>query len=167
MMQHRFLKKKPMKDQMDLQITSMADIFTILLVFLLKSFSTGMVTITPSAGVHLPQAKAGDPPVESIKLEVSENAVQLEGKAITKLNQFQFERRDIQSNGTSRTIEDALSRERKRQLIIAKSNTDVKLDPKIMILADQRAPYSAIKTVLASAAVQGYTDFKLVIVRED
>ena len=54
----------------------------------------------------------------------------------------------------------ALERERQRELLIAKTNSDVKIDPKIMIVADQRAPYITIKSVLASAALNGYTDFK-------
>jgi biopolymer transport protein ExbD len=41
----------------------------------------------------------------------------------------------------------------------------VKVDPKILVIADQRAPYQTIKSVLASAAVHGYTDFKLAVVK--
>ena len=35
----------------------------------------------------------------------------------------------------------------------------------IIVIADQRAPYSTVKSVLASAALNGYTDFKLAVVR--
>jgi hypothetical protein len=52
-------------------------------------------------------------------------------------------------------------------LLIAKANTDVKVDSKVVVIADQRVPYITIKSVLASAAVQGYTDFKLAVVRGD
>ena len=41
-----FTIKRPGSGDMALQITSMADIFTIILVFLLKSFATGSLNTT-------------------------------------------------------------------------------------------------------------------------
>jgi biopolymer transport protein ExbD len=160
-------KKRVQSEDMALQITSMADIFTIILVFLLKSYATSAVNVTPSSGMKLPEAAGSEAQIEALKVEVSENAVQVEGQAVAKLNQFKFESKDLAQNGASKTLEDALEKERQRQLLIAKANSDVKVDPKILIIADQRAPYSTIKSVLASAALHGYTDFKLAVVKGD
>lgn len=160
-------KRRHQSEDMTLQITSMADIFTIILVFLLKSFATGAVNLSPSAGTLLPEAHAGEATVEALKVEVSPTAIQVEGQPVTQLTQFQFAKGDMQANGTSFALSKALDRERQRQLLIAKSNSDVKVDAKIMIVADQRAPYSVIKSVLASAAQNGYTDFKLAVVKGD
>lgn len=163
-----FLKKRPaLNEEMSLQITSMADIFIIVLVFLLKGYSTGAISVAPSAGLSLPKAVTQDASVEALKVEITETGVQVEGQHVAKLEQFRFEKADLQSSGTSTTLGQAISRQREKQLLIAKSNTDVKVDSKILILADQRAPYSTIKTVLASAAVNGYTDFKLAVVKGD
>jgi hypothetical protein len=49
-----FLKRRAPHEEMSLQITSMADIFMILLVFLLKSLSSGTIQIAPSKGLQLP-----------------------------------------------------------------------------------------------------------------
>ena len=164
----RFLKKRArMSDEMSLQITSMADIFTILLVFLLKSYTTGAVNLTPTKGMVLPEAQAGAPAVEALKLEVSENAVQIEGQPVTSLKAFRFGKEELQSDGTLRSLTTVLERERKRQLLIAKANSDVKVDPKIVIAADQRTPYETMKAILASAADHGYTDFKLAVIKGD
>jgi biopolymer transport protein ExbD len=159
-------KKRVQSEEMALQITSMADIFTIILVFLLKSYATGAVNLTPAQGMLLPEAQAGEPAVEALKVEVSENALQVEGKPVTELKQFRVGSSDMLPNGAVSSLEKALDRERQRQLLIAKSNSDVKVDPKIMIVSDQRAPYQTVKAVLASAALHGYTDFKLVVVKE-
>lgn len=160
-----FVKRGPQSEEMALQITSMADIFTILLVFLLKSYATGAVNLNPSKGVTLPSAQAPDTSVEALKLEVSEAGVVVEGNSVVALKGFKFETTDLQGNGTSKTLVKALERERQRQLLIAKANSDVKIDPRIVIMADQRVPYSTLKSVLASAAVNGYTDFKLAVVK--
>lgn len=162
-----FAKRGFMNEDMNLQITSMADIFIILLVFLLKGYATGTVNITPTQGMKLPMAQASDSQVEALKVEVSEKGVQVEGESIMALTNFRFESRDIESSGVSRTLSKALEKQRKKQLLIAKSNSDVKVDSKVVVIADQRVPYTTIKSVLASAAVQGYTDFKLAVVRGD
>ncbi|HAR44020.1 MAG TPA: hypothetical protein DCS07_15525 [Bdellovibrionales bacterium] len=167
-MKKSFLKKRaPQSEDMALQITSMADIFIIVLVFLLKGYSTGAITVAPSAGLSLPQAETQDASVEALKVEITEGAVQVEGQQVAKLEQFRFDKGDLQATGISTALGQAISRQREKQLLIAKANSDVKVDAKIMILADQRAPYSTVKTVLASAAVHGYTDFKLAVVKGD
>jgi biopolymer transport protein ExbD len=154
-------------EEMQLQITSMADIFVIILVFLLKSYATGAVNVTPMAGMTLPLAQAGDQSVEALRVEVSKDAVQLDGLPVVSLKGFSFEAADLQSNGVSAQLGKALEQYRNRQLQIAKVNTSVKVDARILVLSDQKTPYSTLKTVLASAALHGYTDFKLAVVRGD
>jgi biopolymer transport protein ExbD len=151
-------------EEVSLQITSMADIFTILLVFLLKSYATGTISPT-SAGLMLPEAQAGDVSSEALKIEVTQAGVQVEGQSVAGLSNYAFEKADLQANGTSKTLSAALEKQRQKQILIAKSNSSVKVDPKIVVLADKRVPYGTLKTVLASAAVQGYTDFKLAVVK--
>jgi biopolymer transport protein ExbD len=165
------MKKSPFKtarresDEMSLQITSMADIFTILLVFLLKSYTTGAMAINPSNGVKLPSAIVGESNIEALKVEISDTAVEVEGKPVATLDHYIFSRDDVEPNGASNALNHALEIERKRQVLIAQSNSEVKVDSKIIVVADQHVPYQTIKTVLASAALQGYTDFKLAVVR--
>jgi biopolymer transport protein ExbD len=162
-----FLKKRKSSEEMTIQITSMADIFTIILVFLLKSYSTSATNITPSNGLKLPTANSAEVQVESIRLEISENAVQVENQPINELHHFRFESKDIQTNGSSAALNKSLQAQKKKQLLIANMNSDVKADQKILIVADQRTPYSTLKSVLASAAISGYTDFKLVVARPE
>ena len=50
----RRFSKNNKKATFTLQLTSMVDMFTILIVFLLKSFSTSAVHITPHDGMKLP-----------------------------------------------------------------------------------------------------------------
>jgi biopolymer transport protein ExbD len=160
-------KKKHTSDEMALQITSLADIFVIILVFLLKSYATGAVSLSPAKGLLLPEAHASEATVEALKVEISETSIQVEGQPVTDLKAFKFAAGDLQANGSSKSLTQVLERQRQRQLLIAKSNSDVKVDPKILVIADQRAPYQTIKSVLASAAIHGYTDFKLAVVKGD
>lgn len=160
-------KKRHASEEMSLQITSLADIFVILLVFLLKSYATSAVNLSPSQGMLLPSAQAAEASVEALKVEISETAVSVEGQPVATLKNFRFEPSDLQQNGVSNALSKTLDRERQRQLMIAKANSDVKVDPKILVVSDQRVPYATVKSVLASAALHGYTDFKLAVVKGD
>lgn len=164
-MRSRFGAPPSASDEMSLQITSMADIFTIILVFLLKSYSS--VSISPSTGVTIPMAVAEAPQIEALKVEISSNAVLVESKPIEELDHFQFPTEDLLQNHSSKVVSHSLETERKRQQLIAEANPNVKPDSKILIIADQKTPYSTLKTVLASAALNGYTDYKLVVVTKD
>jgi biopolymer transport protein ExbD len=144
---------------MALQITSMADIFTILLVFLLKGYSTGAIALTPSQGLSLPVADSKPPQEEGLQVEISEKSVLIGGKPVAKLENF------ILPDSEMAVLESAFDNERKRQELISQANPDVKKDEKVIVLSDKKAPYSTVKRVLASASQRGYTDFKLAVVQ--
>ena len=167
MIKNRFASKKRVNDEMSLQITSMADIFTIILVFLLKSYATSAINITPAKGTVLPVAQAGESQIEALKIEISATAIQVESKPASTLDNFHFGKGELLQNGSVTSLNTVLESERKRQEMISKANPDVKADAKILVIADQKTPYSTIKSVLASAAVNGYTDFKLAVVRKE
>ncbi|MGK5089509.1 biopolymer transporter ExbD [Bdellovibrionota bacterium FG-2] len=148
MLKRTFIKRPALEEDFSLQITSMADIFTIILIFLLKSFATGQFAFSPSKGITLPMAAGSAAFSEALKVEVSSAAVLIEGRSITQ---------------TPQALAKAFRHERKRQDLIVSKNPGVSRDARILIVADQEVPYSSLQTVLSSAASQGYTDFKLAV----
>src|SRR6476661_944349 len=68
-----------------IQITSMVDMFVILLVFLLKTYSTSPVNINPKEGLRIPESVATTDPVDVVKLIVSQDAVFVEDKKVMDL----------------------------------------------------------------------------------
>jgi len=166
-MRRRFQKRRALKDEMVLQITSMADILTILLVFLLKSFSTGVSNITPAAELMLPEAHSQDEVSEGLKVEVSPGSILVDGKPITTLTGFNFEELDLESNGTSRSLNAALIQERERVRDENRApGTPEPPAPKVLVMADQSTPYRTLKSVMNSAANAGFGDFKLIVVED-
>ncbi len=163
----RFGIKRPLGSEMALQITSMADIFMILLVFLLKSFTMGGINLNPTQGLKLPMAGTNLPAVDALTVEISEAGVQVDNKPATPLNNFRFLPGDLQETGIARSLSSAFEHQRKRQDLIAKSNPDVKADSKLLVVADRRTPYITIKSVISSAALNGYNDLKLVVVQKE
>lgn len=152
-MRKTFVKKMRSDGQMSLQITSMADIFMIILVFLLKSYGTGTIDVTPQPGLVMPRASDLSGPAEGVKLEIAEGEVRVNGAAVAKIERFEFASSDLSVVGASKTLVSALE-------------TEIRERPgsQVIVLADRRAPYSTVKAALASAAVSGYSDFKLAVV---
>lgn len=167
MKKKRFGRRPPGKQDMALQITSMADIFTIILVFLLKSWSTGAGPAL-SQDIHLPAAKGGKEPVEALKLEVGPALVIVEDKPVAKLENFAFPPTDMDPAGHSISLEKAFANERGRQLAsVVKAGGEPKPDTRLVLLVDNKTPYSTLKTVFASAVKQGYADYKIVVIKEE
>jgi len=152
----RWKKKKAASQDLALNITSMADIFTIILVFLLKSLSSDAATTPPSAMLTLPTAQIGDRTAETLNVEVSTDEVRVGGSRVAALKAARFSSTDIPANGMHPGIDRAIG--------AAKA---LHPDSRLSILADRKTPYHTLKTILASAANHGYTDYKLVVVREE
>ena len=152
------MKKKKIIQTKDfsLQITSMADIFMILLVFLLKSFATEASSYTPANGIQIPTGTSKKPVPNAMTVEVLRSTISVDGIVITHLNDFLFDPQDIEQGGSSRTLTSIF-------LKMIKKNTDSK---KILIIADKLTPASSMKHILASASSGGFEDFKFVIEQE-
>lgn len=163
----RFSVKRPLGSEMTLQITSMADIFTIILVFLLKSFAGGNMTATPGPTTQLPVASTGAEASNALTVEISETAVVVDNEPVSPLKAFRFPASDIRENGLSKLLDHSFERQRKRQELISKSNADVKPDTHLLVMADKRVPYVTLKSVISTAAVHGYSDLKLVVVKKE
>jgi biopolymer transport protein ExbD len=158
-----FLKRRAPHEEMSLQITSMADIFMILLVFMLKSLSSGTIEIAPSKGMQLPISASDDHSAEALKVEISENSVLVDGHQAAPIANFRFDGGSTDASGVASSLVSAFEQERAKQKPVAGQLADAR----IIVIADQRAPYRTIKTVLSSAAAEGYTDVKLAVVHAD
>lgn len=156
-----------MNSELSLQITSMADIFIILLLFLLKSVGGGLIELTPAQGIHLPEAHAGEGALtDSVKLEIGESTVLVDGKPVAQIHGFAFAPSEISARGGARPILQALELARKGKPAGADADPGTR-PPSLLVVADQRVPYSTIKAVLTSAALSGFMDYKLAVAAAD
>jgi biopolymer transport protein ExbD len=161
-MKSKFLKRPPASQDMSLQITSMADIFMILLVFLLKSYSSSVSTLAATSGISLPQAQIGGSVKETLKIEISPTSILVDQKPVVQLRNFEFSPNEVPPPGTGRS--EALYRVLVEQ---RKHLPTPNMDSNLILFADQNVPYSTLQSVLASAASSGFVDLQLVVVKED
>ena len=151
------------KNSFGLNITSMTDMFTILLVFLLQTYSTSDVEILPEAGLRLPASTTSTNPVEAIKLTVSKELVKLDKTKIADIKDSAFEAKDIDPNDTNFVMPifnelDKIAKDEK-----LKDNPAVK-EGRILLQADASLPYSTLRKVMYTASMAGFPQLKLVTV---
>lgn len=154
MLKKSYLPHVAKKEQMELQITSMADIFVIILVFLLKSYSVEGLPYEPSVALNPPVAKGRVEKTEALKVEIAKDAVALGGKPVASMSAYKFGKLD--EEGASTILRSALAKAKPTALAGPKGS-------KLIVVADQGAPYETIKAVLASAASEGYLDIQLAV----
>ena len=155
-------------DEVALQITSMADIFTILLVFLLKGIASDAIQIAPSNGTKLPAGAHTRPLTEAVlQLEIAKDGVLIEKQFVTSLNNYRMPASVDAKGGIIPALNERLQKERERQKIIAAANDSVKNDGRAIILSDENVPFTTLKPILRTLSANGYSDIKFAVVKAE
>lgn len=146
-----------------LQLTSMVDMFTIMIVFLLKSYSTSAVNITPQKGLQLPVSTTMSAPVEALKLVVSADGIYVDDKKIVDIKDGRLDGAAVESTDPDfiRGLYDELDKHALKAKDIAEKNAEVQFDGKVVMQADAKLPYDTLKKVMYTSSLAGYADLKL------
>jgi biopolymer transport protein ExbD len=127
-----------------LTVTSMMDMFTILLIYLLYFFDPSN---DPSQDLQLPNSSAQEAVVDQTALTVQSDGVMLGGRRIAGGD----------SADDLRLIYEALKEQRDKE----------SLDNALLVVkCDKRVLYERLDQILKEAARAGYTDFRFVVLNE-
>lgn len=151
-----------------IQITSMVDMFVILLVFLLKSYSTSPVNITPKQGMQIPASNSLIEPVDVVKLIVSQDGIFVEDKKVMDLEQGRVPASVADKNDPTflKPVFDALDERAKLAKSISQVNDSFEFDGKVLMQADRQLPYEVLQKVMYSSMMAGYADVKLAVAQK-
>lgn len=151
-----------------IQITSMVDMFVILLVFLLKSYSTSPVNITPKDGLRIPESTATQDPIDVVKLIVAEDGVFVEEKKVMALEKGRVPASLADANDPSflRALFEALDERAKLAKSISKVNDSFEFDGKVLLQADRELSYDVLQKIMYTSMMAGYADVKLAVAQK-
>lgn len=147
-----------------LNITSMTDMFTILLVFLLQSYGTSVVEIPMVDGLRLPASNSQSNPVDSVKLSISAKELKLGDQKIADVNDANFAASDLDTSD-SNFIKPLFAELEK--ITKESPDKDYVKEGRILLQADQELPYATIRKVMYTASMAGYPQLKLVTIVGD
>ena len=146
----------------------MVDMFVILLVFLLKSYSTSPVIITPKEGMRIPESTSTTDPVDVVKLIVGRDGIYVEEKKVVDFEQGQLPKAAIDANDASfiRKLFEALDERAKLAKSISKVNDTFEFDGKILLQADRGMAYDTLQKVMYTSMMAGYAEVKLAVAQK-
>ncbi|HEX3019763.1 MAG TPA: biopolymer transporter ExbD [Chitinispirillaceae bacterium] len=137
------------------QLTSLVDVMTILLVFLIKSFSVEGNLITPSQDLVLPVSSSEKLPQLRTSIEITKNAVISEGHTIVTMEEL--------SRNDSMVIKPLFD----WMKVVHSRNKNPKTVSSLLIQCDREIEFSVVKKVMFSCSKAGFIDFSVLVVQEE
>lgn len=147
-----------------LNITSMMDMFTIILVFLLKSFSTQGQLVTPATGLLLPTSTVERTATEALSVKISKNTIAVEDRVVIGPNGYEKLRK--QKEFMIEPLREVLSKfaDEARQ---AAKMFEQKFSGEISVQGDVDVPYNVLTRVMYTCGQAGYPVMNMVVYRKE
>ena len=141
-----------------MNLTSLMDVFTILVFFLLVNSGQSEVLETPKQ-VVLPESVVESKPRETVVIFVSPENVVVQGEAVISTA-------DVAMLPDSNIEPIAERLETLKNSVIGPSTQAVAGSQEITILADKSIPFDVIKKIMSACTGQGYTRISLAVIQK-
>jgi biopolymer transport protein ExbD len=151
----------------DLNITPMMDMMTIILVFLLKSFSSTSSTITFDQNLKVPQSTTQLKPKEALSVTVTKKVILVEGDAVAPINAGRVDpavKRDGENGYYITPLVEILEKHARREKRVAEM-TGQKFEGQLMLVADQTTPYRLLTEIIYSCGQAEYANYRLLVLK--
>jgi biopolymer transport protein ExbD len=153
-------------------ITSMMDMMTIILVFLLNSFSAEPLPVSASERLELPVAQAHSAPVLAVQVVLSQEDVRVDGEPVLRLSpvadpvtglpSLAFEDEAEAAAGLP-TFRARLAAKAARLVQTGQDAAGAEVHGKLLVTSDASIPYGVLKSVLYAAGEEGFGDFQFLV----
>ena len=149
-------------DEVKLNITSMMDMFTIILVFLIKNFSTEGAIVMPANNLTLPKSSVERQAKESLSVKVARNTIMVENNLVLDTNDYK--QLAEQKEFMIQQLHDVLvkySEEAKKMSQVSGKE----FSGQITIQGDTEIPYNILTRVMYTCGQAGYPNMNLFVYR--
>ena len=140
-----------------MNLSSLMDVFTILVFFLLVNSATTEVLETPKQ-ITLPASTVEDKPRETVVVFVSPEQVTVQGEVATTVDAILSET-SVEIPAIAARLQDL------RQSVIGTSTQAVAQSQEVTVLADRSVPFEIVKRVMSTCTGQGYTKISLAVMQ--
>ncbi len=165
----RFRKMRKTKEPMDIDITSLLDILVILLVFLLKAYSSNNIIISVPKDITLPDSTSQSFNNAGVIVQLSKEKIYVDSKEVI----------DYYSNPDGIVIYgdggrlvtplyDKLVQVREDiELTKEQANLGKDFSAIVNLVVDKKIPYKEVRRVLYTAAQAGFKQYKFVVLSQE
>lgn len=146
-----------------LNITSMLDMFTILIIFLLKSYSAEGIILTIPADLHLPQSTTQSVPEPGLIVEVTKSTLVVDGK------QLEVDLETVRQSDKL-IIDDLyehLMTKTRQYEEISELNPNAGFTGRLVLEGDREIPFRLLKKILYTCGQAGFINQSLAVFQKD
>jgi len=156
-LQKRAARKARHGNQLDMNLVSLIDVFTILIFFLLSN--SGVETLPATGAVHLPESSAKKEPKETLVVVVNATEITVDGRKVADVAPLATAKDDL-IPGLKAELDLVSSRPVALAENAAKAHS-------LTIMGDKDIPYQLLRKVMYTAAVANFTDVSFAVNRKE
>lgn len=151
----------------ELNIVALMDAFTIILVYLIKSYSSDPANITQSAELTLPASQTLLSIVEATPLVITSKAILVNNKAVARMTDKGVDPTEMGNSMTITHVLEALKKEADGQKMISRYNAKVKFEGLLLVVADKKTTFQTLTEVLYTAGQAEFGQYKFAVLRKE
>ena len=160
---HR-LRRKRIEGTVKLNLTSMIDMFTLMVVFLLKNYSAQGQLVTPAEGLLLPTSSIEKSAGEALSVKISQSTIMVENTSVIDPDGYKalMTQKDFMIEPLFKVLDEHAKSARKSAEMFK-----TEFSGRISIQGDVAIPYNILTRVMYTCGQAGYPIMNLVVYRKD
>ena len=150
----------------ELNITAMMDMMTIILVFLLKSYSASSVSMTASEDVRPPISTTRATPRDTVAVTITPKHILVGDRTVVTLAGGQIPA-ELLTGRLVVPLDAALKKEVDKLKFIADRNPNAPFSREMSVIGDRKIPYDLLLTVLYTAGQNELENYRFVVIQKE
>ena len=142
-----------------MNLTSLMDVFTILVFFLLVNSGSVEVVEAPK-DVALPESMVESKPRETVVISISAEEVLVQGKLVAFVDDILSDRESAVGPINARLAE-------LKESVIGINTKATAESQEVTILADRAVPFTVVKTIMSTCTAEGYENVSLAVIQKN
>jgi hypothetical protein len=148
-----------------LTITSLMDIVSIIVIYLLKSYGSDPVVITPTAGQKIPLSRADMPIQEGVPVYISQRAITFGDKKVVQLTDGDVDPAAKQGHLIG-PLYDLMAEEADKSKAMSASKDEEEWTGRIILVGDQNLKFSTLVDVMSTAGKAEYRQYAFCVIQQ-
>jgi len=140
-----------------MNLTSLMDVFTILVFFLLVNSGSVELVESPK-DVKLPESREESKPRETVVVSVSPETVMVQGKVVALVADILEDKESTMDPLAARLAE-------LKESIVGPATASVAESQEVTILADKSVPFVVVRKVMSACTGEGYENVSLAVIQ--
>jgi biopolymer transport protein ExbD len=160
-------RRKRKGSLLELEMTSLLDVITTLLIFLIFGYNSSGIEINVPKDITLPKSISKDFNHDAVKIMVAQDAIWVDTKKVVDLTNGGELSTDQEGRRILPLFDELVAQ---KELIRATENSSpraTKFSGLVNLIVDKTIKYSFVKKILYTTAEAGYKEYKFVVMSEN